>query len=404
MATGRSGPAARNVRPVSATVTNETITGTTGILGGPFRADVTAAGTVVPWDGSTPLAWHVAADDRWHSPAVEVAVRQRRVAGAPVFETRLRIPGGDAVHRVWSVPDGGGRTLVEVTNESPLPIACAFTRADVLTARPPADVPVEGIDLPATTIVLPIGHRSSVTVALAHRSPRAGTLPGGSPSADATARGWVGRSEAASRVTLPDEEAGDALVAARSEVLLVGPPSDPCGRVLALGELARLGELDARRLDDAVVDVAEAVAVLARREGWDVDAALDAAAMLLTRAGEDRAGRDLARIVAGRPPATLAPDDVDGVRRVAAIERRLAASGVLLPGGIPQAWRGQHFEAHGLPVGPASSVSFAVRWHGEHAAVLWEVDGPAVALAAPAVDPAWRTTEASGEALWRLRP
>ena len=121
----------------------------------------------MPWDGSAPLAWHVAADDRWHSPADEAAVRQQRLSGAPVFETRVRIPGGDAVQRVWSVADGGGRTLVEVTNESPLPIACAFTRRDLLTARPPADVPIEGIELPPSTIVLPIGHRSS-----RHRRPR----------------------------------------------------------------------------------------------------------------------------------------------------------------------------------------------------------------------------------------
>ena len=50
------------------------------------------------------------------------------------------------MHRVWSVADGGGRTIVEVSNDSPLPIACAFSRRDLLTARPPADVPIEGID------------------------------------------------------------------------------------------------------------------------------------------------------------------------------------------------------------------------------------------------------------------
>ena len=90
-----------------------------------------------------------------------------------------------------------------------------------------------------------------------------------------------------------------------------------------------------------------------------------------------------------------------GVRAVAAIERRLVADGVLLPAGIPTAWLGQGFEGHGLPVGPASTVSFAVRWHGAHPAVLWEVTGPPVELSAPAVDPAWRTSAASGEALWR---
>ena len=55
-----------------------------------------------------------------------------------------------------------------------------------------------------------------------------------------------------------------------------------------------------------------------------------------------------------------------------------------------------------MPIGPASTVSYAVRWHGEHAAVLWQVDGAPVELTAPAVDAAWSSTEASGEALWRL--
>src|SRR4029078_8305341 len=107
---------ASSVRPVA-------VSGTTGALGGRFRADVTAWGDVVPWDGSPVLAWHVAADDRWHSPASECAVRPVRVGGAPVFQTRFGVPGGDAVQRVWSVADGGGRTMVEVANDSPLPIA-----------------------------------------------------------------------------------------------------------------------------------------------------------------------------------------------------------------------------------------------------------------------------------------
>lgn len=189
-----------------------TTSGTTGVLGGDFRADVTAWGDVVPWDGSPPLVWHVAADDRWHTPASESAVRQVRLSGAPVFETRLRIPGGDAVQRVWSVADGGGRTIIEVTNDSPLPIACTLSRRDLLTARPPADVPIEGIDVPATTIVLPIGHRAAVTVALDHHGAGAGSLPAGSSPAEATARGWVAFAERASRFTGSHAE---VLVAAR---------------------------------------------------------------------------------------------------------------------------------------------------------------------------------------------
>ena len=379
------------------------MSGTTGVLGGGFRAEVTPWGDLVPWDGSPVLGWHVAADDRWHSPATETAVRQVRLAGAPVFETRLRVPGGDAVQRVWSVADGGGRTMVEVTNDSPLPIAVAFTRNDLLTARPPADVPVDGIELPASTIVLPVGHRASITVALDHRGAGPNPLPAGSATAAATARGWVALAERASRVELPDASTAERLVTARAEVLLAGPPAaaaDPVGHLLAVAELVRLGETVDRLL--ALDDLAAAVQAIARRPGWDVDAALDATAVLLARAGEDRAGRDLARIVAGSQPAAPPTREAEGIRAVAAVERALLCRGRLFPDGMTAAWRGIDLEAHGLPAGPASTLSFALRWHGANAAVLWEVDGPAVALTAPAVDPAWRSAERTGEALWRL--
>src|SRR5687767_8541279 len=114
---------------------------TTGVIGQTWRADVTSSGSVEPWDGSATLDWHVAADDRWHDPRVDTGVRHRRIDGSAVFETKLRIPGGDAVQRVWSVPDRGGYTLVEVTNDSSLPIVVAFTRPDIVAHRPPAKVP-----------------------------------------------------------------------------------------------------------------------------------------------------------------------------------------------------------------------------------------------------------------------
>ena len=381
-----------------------TSSGITGVLGQDWRADVTGWGAVEPWDGSATLSWHVAADDRWHSPDTEAAVRQVRVLGAPVFETRLRVPGGDAVQRVWSVADAGGCTVIEVLNDSPLPLACAFTRPDVLTSRPPADVPIQGIALDAaTTVVLPVGHRASVTVGLAHDGRAQGPLPTGLPSADAAARGWVALAERAGRVVLPDERSSELLVEARCDVLLVGPPAldeDPAGFLLGVAELVRMGELDASATSLLVPDVAEAIHEIAARPGWDVDAALDAAAVVLAAAGERRAVADVVRITAGRSPSSL-PGEAQGIRVVPVLERRLASGTVLLPGGIPDAWRGAGFEAHGLQVGPASTVSFAVRWHGEHAAVLWEVSGDPVELSAPAVDPAWRTSAPTGDALWR---
>jgi hypothetical protein len=369
----------------------------TGVLGRPWRADVTAWGAVVPQDGSPALDWHVAADDRWHTPEREVAVRQRRLLGAPVAETRARIPGGDAVHRVWTVADDGGCTLVEVTNDSPLPIAVAFTRRDVLTSRPPAHVPIEGIDLPAaTTVVVPIGHRTSVTIGLAHDGRGAGTLAAGLPTADATARGWVALTERASRLVLPDPADVERVVASRCDLLLAGPPDDPVGYLLGVGELVRMGEVD--DLTGVVPDVAASVESIARSDGPDVAAALDAAALVLARAGESRALRDLGGIRAGIREESR-PDTIPA--QIGEVERRLARGSVLLPEGIPAAWRGTDFEAHGLVAGPATTLSFAVRWHGANPAVLWQVDGAPVELTAPAVDPTWRTTALSGEALWR---
>ncbi len=375
-------------------------TGITGVLGQRWRADVTSHGALEPWDGSPTLDWHVAADDRWHTPAQEVSLRQRRLLGAPVFETRVHVPGGDAVQRVWSVPDAGGLTVVELINDSPLPLACALTRADLLAARPPAAVPIEGIDLPAeTTTVVPIGHRASTAVALAHTTAGPGRLTAGLPPADAVARGWVTLADRASRLVLPDTTLADAVVAARSDLLLRGVvpiDEDPAACLLGLCELVRMGE---RVPDDAALEVADAVARVARAPGWDVDAALDAAAVVLATAGEHRAGRDLSRI-RDRRSAVTAARRADGIRDVAAIERRLLRGATLFPDGFPSEWPGADLEAHGMAAGPATRLSFAVRWHGARPAVLWEAVGEPVELTAPAIEPGWRTSEPSGEHLW----
>ncbi len=66
----------------------------------------------------------------------------------------------------------------------------------------------------------------------------------------------------------------------------------------------------------------------------------------------------------------------------------------------PSAWLGTGVEVHGLPSchGP---VSWAVRWHGDRPALLWDVDGaPAdLVVAAPGLDPTWRGSGPAGEAL-----
>lgn len=102
-----------------------------GTLGSPHRPSVDPRGLVTPRPGGWSLDWWVGADDRWHVPSQEAAVRQRVLGDAPVVETAMRIPGGDAVCRAWAFRDastrGGGDVLaVEVENASRVPFALAF--------------------------------------------------------------------------------------------------------------------------------------------------------------------------------------------------------------------------------------------------------------------------------------
>lgn len=206
----------------------------------------------------------------------------------------------------------------------------------------------------------------------------------------------------------------------------------------------------------ATQDVAYAVSLvdraLRRRPGPAAAtrfvAALVEASALLRAAGElDAAAEVAARAAAnvghtGLPgPHDASPEGVDELLRVASatwtwVEPWLGArvllgvraalvSGVseaagrhpgqgdadhpidVLPG-WRQGWRGQGLEVHGLPVG-RGRLSYALRWHGDRPALLWEVvtadgvDVP-VTLRAPTLDPVWSAEGARGEALLNAPP
>lgn len=379
---------------------------TVGVLGGRWRGSVTPWGAIEPWSGTGRLDWWIAADDRWHTPAREPAVRSARVEGTAVVETRVRVPQGDVVQRVWAVADHGGLTLIEVHNDSPMPVAIAMAGAPVLSARPPAEVPVQGIELPADAVVFPVGHRSSIVLGLAH-GPRATLqLPGPLPTAEQVVRGWSGICSRAGRYELPDVATASTIDAARCELLLGGPDDpvdDPAGFLIGVALLVRM----TGAAEQWMPDVAEAVASVARRHDDPVTAvALDAAELVADRAGDARALRDLAKLRERTRRSTTAerwlpePSTQHGARYLAATERRFVADGDLLPDGIPAAWWGQHFEVHDLAAGPRCTVGFAVRWHGSRPAVLWEQTGATGSLRASTVAPGWSTDAPSGEALW----
>jgi hypothetical protein len=65
----------------------------------------------------------------------------------------------------------------------------------------------------------------------------------------------------------------------------------------------------------------------------------------------------------------------------------------------PEGWLGLGVEVHGLATA-AGPLSYALRWHGDRPALLWEIggDGPAVALRC-GLDASWRSAARRGEAL-----
>ena len=95
-----------------------------GLLGGTRVAAVDEHGTLHPARAIWSLEWWVGADDRWHRPTHEPAVRQSLVEGMPVVRTAMRVPGGDAVQEVYAVT--GDAVVIDVENASPAPFVAAF--------------------------------------------------------------------------------------------------------------------------------------------------------------------------------------------------------------------------------------------------------------------------------------
>ena len=65
---------------------------------------------------------------------------------------------------------------------------------------------------------------------------------------------------------------------------------------------------------------------------------------------------------------------------------------------VPQTWRGQPLEVVDAVLSGGVRLSYAVRWHAERPALLWEASGP-LRLTAPGLDPGFASTEPRGEAL-----
>ncbi len=413
-----------------------------GVRGGAWLGGVNAWGDVFV-DGKERLRWFVAADDRWYRPSRETTVRQREISGVPVIETRIKVPGGDAVQRVYGVADFGGAIVVEVFNDSSLPFAVAFDRGDIAAMREPSPTGVQGIDLPVGSVVFPVGHHATMRVAILigdlernlERKISAQELES-LPSFEQVERGWLAALRVASRVDVPEASWESILTTQRCKLLLTagggttgngesGRDDDFVDLILDRAERVKLGD----KADQWVDEVAAATESVIRRcaknrnAKWFDERAIVLASMVLNRAGEKRGQKDVAqawsRVVSDAVglgdfglvlgvDAEVGRDQIanfSGVRQIAWVESQLVAQrhdGVIeiCPRGIDAAWLGANFECHRLVASAEHLISFAVRWHGEKPALLWEIDGPAGArVAASAVDGTFSSVEMRGETL-----
>jgi len=402
-----------------------------GIRAGGWNAIVNERGSVRLNDGSQVLDWHIAADDRWHDPSTEPSVRQTRRAGVPVVETRLRIPGGDAIQRVYAVADAGGLVVIEITNESTLPIAVAFTRPDLISSRTPSPRGAQGIELPTGSVVFPVAHGSTLRVAL--RAPNndvANVDVERLPSFEQLQKGWLKSVEQAGYVIVPEGAVAPLVARLRSDALILSGheiedwatgaggdcANDPVAYILTLQELLRMGEKltgdSAQIRVDHAARLAQCVETLLKENKkssilpWDVERALFAAQFVFSRMGENRAADDVSaaqlRMSSAAEPPNVMPADI---RAIAWVEEKMVAvqrdgSVQVFGRGIPRLWLGANLECHRVAAGPLHTVSFGIRWHGEKPALLWEVSGPAgVKLDAGICDPTWSTVESTGETL-----
>ncbi len=384
-----------------------------GVLGAGRGASVDGHGRVRTERAGWELEWWIGADDRWHVPTTEVAVRQTLLDAMPVVQTSLRVPGGDAVQLVYGAPatDSGAVAEVEVANESPAPFVLALVvngasavdlagatvfvdgRPGLRTIRPPSrwamtadgstrDVVTNGAasDAPfaarrdrgaglVAAFLYPVAHRTAARAAVALGARGLGAVDvAGLPGADDVARGWRAQLDRGMRVELPEPALQVVHDTARAALLLEG---------------------QAWRVDPLAV---------ATLEDWGFDAETADAWTRLT--GRQR--RHLTRRV---PPRTSWADvrgraGRDDVAFLAALRNVLVREhdgSVVLIDEWPAEGRGQAFDVRDAPT-RSGPVSFSVRWHGDRPALLWDAPG-GLRLCAPGLDPSWSTEAARGEAL-----
>ena len=119
--------------------------------------------------------------------------------------------------------------------------------------------------------------------------------------------------------------------------------------------------------------------------------------------------RTLLRLLVDVPDSGAADSGLDIVGSSASGGKPSSASASLrLAARWPAAWLGQPVEVHDVPT-RIGTVSWAIRWHGERPALLWDVvphnsDADPPSVTAPGLDPAFSASGWRGEALLARPP
>ena len=248
-----------------------------GPLDSSAPARVDGAGLITPHGTGWSIDWWIGADDRWYFPSREATVRQARLGPGPVLRTSVRIPSGDAHQRVHAAVVAGREVVViEVENDSPVPVALALAirpytvdgsesdgppqtirlassvvtvdgrpalrlprapnesgasatadLADVVTA---GDQPTWEQQATNAVVLYPLPHRTTLRFVVPAPAPIGESSapvpdPGSVPDHEAVARGWRSVLDNAARFELPDNGLGELLEAARARLLLDRAPT-----------------------------------------------------------------------------------------------------------------------------------------------------------------------------------
>ncbi len=101
---------------------------TLSTLGAGAIADIDSAGCIMLRRRPLAVDVWIGGGDRWWYPAREATVRQTRIEGLPIVETRMKVGDADVVLTAWADESGDarGRVMLQLSTELEVPVVAAI--------------------------------------------------------------------------------------------------------------------------------------------------------------------------------------------------------------------------------------------------------------------------------------